>query len=82
MGRKPKLGDVEERLGEKFPVLLCGLLNEFGLERTAELLGVAVSTLRSYLWKHNVEKMWVVLDDRTAEFAEIPEEFTASWPNR
>ena len=75
MARRPKLEGVEKKLGKKFPILLCGLLNEFGMEKTAELLGIAVSTLRFYLWKHNVTKMWVVLDDRTAEFTEIPEGF-------
>ena len=63
VGRKPKLGKYEEKLGDNFRYLLCGLLNMYGFDETARFLSISPTQLREYLQKKGIVKMWVVLDD-------------------
>jgi len=74
MPRKRKFEALENRLGEKLPVLVCGLLNKYGIEKTAEMLGVTVLTLRIELARLGIEKRWVALNPTIWELVEEEEE--------
>jgi len=67
MGRRRKLRELEGKLGKKFPYFLCGLLNAYGLDKTAEMLKINPKTLYEYLYRYNIAKMWVILSDPNIE---------------
>jgi len=74
MGRKRKFEALEARLGDKLPLLICGLLNKYGIEKTAKLLGMTVLTLRIELARLGIAKRWVRLNPTVWELIEEEEE--------
>jgi len=73
MGRERKLKSLEDKLGEKLPYFLCGLLNRHGVRGTAKILGVHWRTLEFELMRLGIEKRWIVLDDAYLTLYELME---------
>jgi len=73
MGRERKLKSLEDKLGEKLPYFLCGLLNRHGVKGTAKILGIHWRTLGIELIRLGIERRWVVLDDSYFELYRLME---------
>jgi len=64
---------LEERLGERFPYFICGLLNRYGLKGTAKILGVHWRTLEFELMRLGIDRRWIVLDSSYLELYQLME---------
>jgi len=73
MGQKRKLKSLEDKLGQKLPYFICGLLNQHGVKGAAKILGVHWRTLEFELMRWGIERRWVVLDNTYLRLYELME---------